>query len=82
MEALNKKEKIRQVMKLLEQGKTVYINSGYGYLWLGRCRVSGKTLIYWHNFGQSANRKNLKELAWILNTIFDCKYKNFNYFVR
>lgn len=73
-----KNKKIREVMKLLDNGKTVKIN-GHGELWLGRCRVSGKTLIYWRNFGQSANGRNLKELTWIINTIFNCKGKDFTY---
>lgn len=81
METLNKKEKIKKVMYLLELGKTVYINDS-GLLWLGYDERAKRKIIRWQNFGQSANRKNIKELTWIINTIFDCKYKDFRYSVR
>lgn len=81
MKALNKKEKIEKVMYLLELGKTVYINYS-GYLWLRYDEKAKRQVIMWRNFGESANRKNIKELTWIINTIFDCKYKDFNYSYR
>lgn len=78
MEALSKKEKIKKVMYLLELGKTVSINYS-GLLWLKYDERARRPVIMWQNYGQSANRKNIKELTWIINNIFDCKYKDFNY---
>ena len=66
-------------MRALKENKTVKIDSGS--LWLGRCRSTGRQLIFWQHFGQSANRCNIKELTWIINTIFDKKRKDFNYSV-
>lgn len=77
MKTLNKKETIRNIMALLDSGKTVCINGGE--LWLGRGRVNNKIYIFWQHFGSSANRRNLQELTWIINTIFRCKYKNIVY---
>lgn len=81
MKALNKKEKIKRVMYLLELGKTVYINYG-GYLYLKYDERTKRQVIKWRNFGESATRKSIKDLTWIINTIFDCKYKDFNYSYR
>lgn len=75
----DKQKKIREVMEALKENKTVKIDGGS--LWLGRCHVTGHKLIYWQHFGQSANRCNIKELTWIINTIFDKKRKDFNYSV-
>jgi hypothetical protein len=75
----DKQKKIREVMEALKENKTVKIDNGS--LWSGRCPVSGHKLIYWQHFGQSANRCNIKELTWIINTIFDKKRKDFNYSV-
>lgn len=75
----DKQKKIREVMEALKENKTVKIDSGS--LWLGRCHVTGRQLIFWQHFGQSANRCNIKELTWIINTIFDKKRKDFNYSV-
>ena len=73
----DKQKKIREVMEALKENKTVKIDNGS--LWLGRCHVTGRQLIYWQHFGQSANRCNIKELTWIINTIFDKKRKDFTY---
>lgn len=75
----DKEKKIREVMEALKENKTVKIDNGL--LWLGRCRVSGRLLIFWEHFGQSANRCNIEELTWIINIIFEKKRKNFNFSV-
>lgn len=80
MKTLNKKEAVKNIMTLLDSGKTVYINGGY--LWETFDRKAQRKIIKWQNFGQSANRRNLKELSWILNTIFDCKYRKIVYSYR
>ena len=77
MKTLNKKETIKNIMALLDNGKTIYVNNGE--LWLGRGRLNNKKYIFWQHFGSSANRRNLQELTWIINTIFQCKYKNIVY---
>jgi hypothetical protein len=76
----DKAKKIRDIMKVLNDGKTVKIDNGT--LWKGHCRVSGRQLIYWQHYGQSANRCNIKELTWIINTIFEKKRKDFSYVVE
>lgn len=79
---MEKTKKIKEVMKFLDKGLYVKIPSEHGstgILWerLGR---DGKTMyIYWQNFGQSANRRNLRDLTWIINTIFGKKGKDFEY---
>lgn len=75
MKRLNKKETIRNIMRLLDDGHTVFI--GCGSLWSGESR--GKTYIKWSHFGSSANRRTLEELTWVINTIFGCKYKKIVY---
>lgn len=75
----DKEKKIREVMEALKEGKSVKIDNGL--LWSGRCRVSGRQLIFWEHSGQSANRCNIKELTWIINIIFDKKRKDFNFSV-
>lgn len=77
MRTLNKKETIKNIMTLLDNGFTVYIDNGE--LWLSRCSKTNRKIIKWHCFGSSANRRNLRELTWIINTIFKCKYKNIVY---
>lgn len=76
----DKQRKIREVMQALNDGKTVKIDNGA--LWKGRCHVSGEKLIYWRHYGQSANKCNLKELTWIINTIFEKKRKDFSFSVK
>lgn len=79
MATLNKKETIKNIMQLLDNGYTVYINGGClgGSLWETQDR--GKTIIKWSRFGASANRRTIEELTWIINTIFECKYKKVVY---
>lgn len=77
MKALNKKKTIKDIMRLLDDDKTVYI--GEGCLWEGNCRLTGRRLIFWQHYGQSANRRNLRDLTWIINTIFNCKGKAIEY---
>ncbi len=76
----DKEKKIREVMKALNDGKTIRIDNEA--LWKGRCHVSGKKLIFWQHYGQSANRCNMKELTWIINTIFEKKRKDFSWSVK
>ena len=73
METLNKKEAIKNIMRLLDEGKTVYINGGS--LWETIDYKANRKIIKWQNYGQSANKRNLKELTWLVNTIFECKNK-------
>ena len=75
MTELNKKETIKNIMQLLDNGKIVYI--GGGCLWETQDR--GKTYIKWSHFGSSANRRTLEELTWVINTIFEYKYKKIVY---
>lgn len=75
MRKLNKKETIKNIMKLLDNGKTICINGGK--LW--EIQDRGKTYIKWCNFGCSANRRTLEELTWVINTIFGCKNKTIVY---
>jgi hypothetical protein len=77
MKALNKKQTVKEIMTLLDNGKTVYIEDGC--LWEGNCRLTGRRLIYWRHYGQSANRRNLRDLTWIINTIFERKGKVIEY---
>ena len=77
MRTLNKKETVKEIMALLDNGKTVYIDNGC--LWEGNCRLTGRRLIYWQHYGQSANRRSLRDLNWIINTIFECKGKAVEY---
>lgn len=80
METLNKKEAIKNIMALLDSGKTVYINGGY--LWIMYDTRAGHKIIKWRNFGESAIKRTVKDLIWLLNTIFDCKYKKLVYIYR
>ena len=77
MKTLNKKETIKTIMALLDKGKTVYINGGS--MWESFDIRANRKIIKWQNYGSSANRRNLKELTWIINTIFRCKNKNIVY---
>lgn len=36
----------------------------------GKCRVSGRPLWKWRNYGESANPATLKDLEWIIRKIF------------
>ena len=80
MKELNKKEAVKNIMALLDSGKTVYINGGY--LWIMYDYRAGHKIIKWRNFGESAIRRTLKDLIWLLNTIFDCKYRKVVYSYR
>lgn len=75
MTTLNKKETIKNIMRLLDNDKIVYI--GCGSLW--EIQERGKTFIKWSHFGSSANRRTLEDLTWVINTIFGCKYKKIIY---
>lgn len=75
MRKLNKRETIKNIMQLLDNGKIVYISGGS--LWETQDR--GKTIIKWSRFGSSANRRTLEELTWIINTIFECRHKKIVY---
>lgn len=75
MTTLNKKETIKNIMQLLDDGKNVYIGSGC--LW--EIQERGKIYIKWHHYGSSANRRTLEELTWVINTIFGFKYKKIVY---
>lgn len=77
MKALNKKEAIKNIMRLLDEGKTVYINGGS--MCLSRCIKTNRKIIKWQNYGQSANRRTIQELTWLVNTIFNCKNKKIVY---
>lgn len=77
MTRLNKKETIKNIMALLDSGKTVYINGGS--MWETYDIKANRKIIKWQNFGSSANRRNLNELTWIINTIFGCKNKGIVY---
>ena len=73
---MNKQEKIKQVKKLLDLGYTIKIygnNNGNGKIWLY------DNYIMFQNFGQSAVKNNLKDLTWLINTIFEAKRKDFNF---
>lgn len=75
MTKLNKKETIKNIMQLLDNGKTIYIDNGE--LW--KIYSKGKVYIKWSRYGSSANRRTIKELTWIINTIFKYKYKKIVY---
>ena len=73
---MDKAKKIREVMQFLDMGKTVKIDTGI--LWESRS-IRGYKIINWRHYGQSANRRNVKELTFIINHIFDKKNKDFTY---
>lgn len=75
MRELNKKETIKNIMELLDNGKIVYI--GCGSLWETQDR--SRTYIKWSHYGSSANRRTLEELTWVINTIFGYKYQEVVY---
>ena len=64
-------------MRLLDEGKTIYINGGC--LWETTDYKANRKIIKWQNYGQSANRRTIQELTWVLNTIFNCKNKEIVY---
>ena len=75
---MDKKERIKNVKKLLDLGYTVRIYgnpNGDGKVWIK------DNFIMFQNFGQSAVRNNIKDLTWLINNIFNAKRKNFNYTV-
>lgn len=57
--------RLKEIFYLLQEGNIVQVNKGN--LWVSR----DYKYIYWRHFGQSANRNNQKELAWILKTILN-----------
>lgn len=79
-----KKEKVKQVYTLLQQNKTIILHGYCNYngismphdskLYLTRCNNIG-----WESFGSSAIKNNLKDLTWLINTIFKCKNKDFSF---
>lgn len=74
----DKKDRIKNVKKLLDLGYTVKIYGNYngiGKVWLHN------GFIMYQNFGQSAVRNTLKDLTWLINNIFNAKRKNFSYSV-
>lgn len=78
---MNKTEKIKEIMKFLDKGYFIKIpceHGSTGILWEKYGRDC-KKYIYWKNFGESANRRNLRDLTWIINTIFQKKGKDFKY---
>lgn len=78
MEKINK---IKEVMKLLDEGKYVKIEDEYGDGTLWEQESRGVTYIYWHHFGQSAVRRNLKNLTWVINTIMHKKNQDFEFYI-
>ena len=75
MNNLNKKETIKNIMQLLDNGKIVYIDNGSLWEMTDRERV----IIKWSHYGSSANRRTIRDLAWIINIIFGYKYKKIVY---
>lgn len=74
----DKNAKLKEVLTLLKQGKIIKINNGC--LWYFEDLFNDKRYIHYRNFGQSAIKPTLKELSWLLTTVFEVKnIKNFNY---
>lgn len=69
---------LHMIMDALKSGKT-YGKTEHGrmgdYFWW-QLYKSGE-FIYWRHFGQSANRCTLKDLAWIIENIFDTTPEKF-----
>lgn len=79
-----KENQIKSIMKLLNDGLTIIVkdakDNSSGKLW--EIKRSYGTYICWQHYGQSANKRTLKELKWILNTIFNCRYKKVIYSIE
>jgi hypothetical protein len=52
-------------------GKTIQPVGSNGIMWMGF------GVIYWRNYGQSANKANKRELRWIFRVIFKSKTYDF-----
>lgn len=71
-------EALHQIMKSLRDGYSFGQDriEGYKLPYWDCCMVleyshrAKRQLIYWRHYGQSANAANLKELRWIIETIF------------
>lgn len=55
----------------LQMGKTIQPVGSNGIMWMGF------GVIYWRNYGQSANKANKRELRWIFRVIFKSKTYDF-----
>lgn len=73
-------------MKQLKELKEIYnnLNSGviygkmYNYGFSSNMYVSvGGKYIVWNNYGQSAEKNTLKDLAWLIETIFETTPREF-----
>lgn len=78
---MEKTKKIKEVMKLLDLGCYVKIKGQHGTGTLWQYENRGVTYIYWQHFGQSAVRRNIKNLTWVINHIFDRNHKDFDYYI-
>ena len=74
----DKNTKLKEVLNLLKQNKIIKIKNGC--LWLFNDVFNDKIYICYRNFGQSAIKPTLKDLSWLLKTVFEVKnLKNFDY---
>ena len=71
---MNKKEQIKLIMEILDKGFTVAINEGQIWECKSRNPKDNRTYLFYRHFGQSAVRRTLTDLTWLLNTIFKQKY--------
>lgn len=77
---MSENEALKEIYYNLQLGKSYGKYDSYGFdakLYLFTSRVTGKNLIGWRNYGSSANKNTLKDLKWIINTIFDTTAKEF-----
>ena len=74
-----KQETIKQIKEVVNSGKIVRVNhaeDSHGItLWLSD---NGK-YIYFQNYGQSAVKNNLKNLSWVINTLYGVNRKEISY---
>lgn len=82
---MKKSEKIKEVMSYLDRAYTVRIDNGKLWKKFSNCNLEDfhhREYIFYTHFGQSAIRRNLKELTWVINTIFEKKNKDFSFTVE
>ena len=75
---MKKNDSLHRIMENLKAGKqyghqinTVRFPYFHANLAIGRSAFNGKSYIYWSHAGSSANRVTLKDLNWIIRSIFN-----------
>ena len=77
---MNKTEKLKAIYSLIKAGHIVQVSSPRlkcgGVVWLSE-NDNGDEFIGYSHFGTSATRPGIRNLRWILNTIFKSKSRNY-----